>query len=194
MGIQARVVGVSVGNGAGIGFIGWRVSPRIWVAEEDAPRARRVLEDWRDRLNRTPREPDEYEEDDESCKATRTLVAVGRWFGCGFVCMASAGMLWGMLAESFRTFRGQDPIALIGSAIGIVATGGFVLLSGLIVRKTIRDYSRAAPPNRSAAVRPNEVASRDAFRFAPNYSMYEMPSSQELRERGLEVADSLLGG
>jgi hypothetical protein len=140
-GIQAQVVGASVGNRAGIGFIGWPVSPRIWVAEEDAPRARRVLEDWRDRLNRTPREPDEDDEDDESCKATHTLVAVGRWFICGFVCIVSAGTLLGMLAESFRTFRGHDAIALIGSVLGLLATGGFVVLSGLMVRKTIRDYS-----------------------------------------------------
>jgi hypothetical protein len=75
---------------------------------------------------------------------------------------------------------------MIGSVLGLVTMGAFVVLCGFLIRKTIHDCNHAAPPKGDDVARPNQVTSRDAFRFAPELLDVRNAVIAKLRERGFE--------
>ncbi|MFK7821487.1 MAG: DUF2007 domain-containing protein [Planctomycetaceae bacterium] len=56
-GIPARIVGEALGTGAGELPVGYATSPRIWVHEEHAERARDLVLDWEEERKDSRPEP-----------------------------------------------------------------------------------------------------------------------------------------
>jgi hypothetical protein len=96
-GIRCRVVGELVENGAGLA--GEAVSPRLWVRQEDAPRAREVIDEWtrpfRSEADGGDRRDEDVEPEDNGSSA---FSGVWWWLGAilvftGILCIV-LGTVW----------------------------------------------------------------------------------------------------
>jgi hypothetical protein len=146
-GIRARTVGAGLGNAAGVGFMAWPMTPRIWVSDEDAPRARETLADWRDRVHCLPDEMRDGDEQDarevvaeeKPCETSRRIAAIGRWFVGGFLCTVFAAYSSMMIVESMG---GPEPLrAVIEAVLCLAFFGGLAIFVLFALKKRIRPKS-----------------------------------------------------
>jgi hypothetical protein len=145
-GIRASVVGESVGNGAGIGFIGQQVAPRVWVREDDLQRARHVLERWVRECQQpvggdVPGDEDDTTEepsDKPSCGLTTRLIRIGRWFIGGFLCVGSSTGFVLFLYLTLRAAReGNQVRELLESAFCAAMCGALAVLAWFLLKKFV---------------------------------------------------------
>ena len=120
-GVPARVVGESLETAAGALPLGETVAPRIWVREEDAARAREIVDEWRRQTPEgfdEPDEPDEPSELDATSEEEDTRPAAGARFSwlrriltiLGLACIVVgavwAGYRWMMIHTYSATAEG----------------------------------------------------------------------------------------
>ena len=107
VGIEARIVGDSLGNAAGWLPLGQVIAPRIWVRESDQSRARQVIADWISGVPGDVAVPDETDrlesQAEEPAPADREAPARGarmNLLGKGIVVLVVGSIVLGAVAAA----------------------------------------------------------------------------------------------